>query len=118
MDIRLSSALSVDSVLDVLADPTRRSVVELLSQRPHRAGELADQVGVSPQVMSRHLRVLRANQVVAGQSGEDDFRVRVYTLRPERLAELQSWLDQMWSFWSEQLGSFQNQVVKQKGGSQ
>ena len=46
--------------LAALADPVRRRSVELLAERPRRAGELAEALGVSAPVMSRHLRVLRA----------------------------------------------------------
>ncbi|MFW2381443.1 MAG: ArsR/SmtB family transcription factor, partial [Acidimicrobiales bacterium] len=46
------------SLLVVLADPTRRQVVELLAEHPRRAGELAEAVGTSRSAMSQHLRVL------------------------------------------------------------
>ena len=45
-------------VFEALADPTRRQVVALLGERPHRAGELAWAAGTSSPVMSRHLRIL------------------------------------------------------------
>ena len=53
-------AVAVDRVFNALADPTRRSVVELLGSRPRRAGELAAATRTSPPTMSRHLRVLLA----------------------------------------------------------
>lgn len=102
--------MTVDSLLEVLADPTRRAVVETLSRRPHRAGELAKKVGVSPQALSRHLRLLRANDLVDGHQSNDDYRVRIYTLRAERLDDLRSWLEEMRSFWTDQLVSLQKEA--------
>jgi DNA-binding transcriptional ArsR family regulator len=102
--------VTVDSLFDALADPTRRAVVETLSRRPLPAGELAKRVGVTPQALSRHLRLLRANDLVDGHQSNDDYRVRIYALRPERLEDLRSWLEEMRSFWNDQLISLQKEV--------
>jgi DNA-binding transcriptional ArsR family regulator len=56
--------------------------------------------------MSRHLRVLRLQGLVEEERVADDARVRVYRLRRERFAELQSWLARVESFWSDQLEAF------------
>ncbi len=93
----------LDSTLAALADPTRRRVVELLRERPRRAGELAARAQTSPPAMSRHLRVLRSTGIVEAELSDDDARARVYRLRPERLKALQAWLD---SFWGGQLEAF------------
>jgi DNA-binding transcriptional ArsR family regulator len=84
----------------------RRGVVELLCERPLRAGELADAFALSAPAMSRHLRVLRTRGLVEETRVADDARVRVYRLRPERFAELQTWLARIESFWSDQLDAF------------
>jgi DNA-binding transcriptional ArsR family regulator len=97
---------NLDATLDALADPTRRAVVDLLRAGPRRAGELADDVAVSPPVMSRHLKVLRSSGLVEVTGRDDDARVRVYGLRREPFVALQAWLDQVDAFWREQLGSF------------
>jgi DNA-binding transcriptional ArsR family regulator len=89
-----------------LADPTRRRVVELLRDEALRASTIAERSGVTPAAMSRHLRVLRRAGIVTVDTPDDDARVRVYRLQPERLVALQGWLDQVHAFWSEQLGSF------------
>lgn len=94
----------------VLADPTRRHVVELLGEGPQRAGELAQALGVSPPALSRHLRVLLGAGVVADERVADDARLRVFRLRPEALAGLQAWLDQVQAHWNEQLGSFKRHL--------
>src|SRR6478672_4244843 len=99
----------LDVTLTALADPTRRHVVELLRQRPRRAGELAAAVAMSGPAMSRHLRVLRASGLVEVEPEADarhDARVRVYRLRPEPFVTLQEWLDQVQAFWTDQLDAF------------
>ncbi|HYD05699.1 MAG TPA: metalloregulator ArsR/SmtB family transcription factor, partial [Reyranella sp.] len=87
---------AVDRVLSALADPHRRRVVELLSERPRPAGELARAAGLSAPAMSRHLRALREAQVIAEVRPEDearyDARVRIYALRPDGMAHLKDWL--------------------------
>jgi DNA-binding transcriptional ArsR family regulator len=104
---------SLDQTFSALADPTRRQVVDLLRQRPRRAGELADEVAASAPAMSRHLRVLRATGLVEVDGLDGDARVRVYRLRQEPFVALHAWLDQVEAFWSEQLGSFKEHAEKQ-----
>lgn len=99
-----------DALFAVLADPTRRQVVELLGARPYRAGELSHAVGVSSPAMSRHLRLLLDAGVVVDERVPSDARVRMFRLRPESLAGLQAWLDQVQAHWTEQLGSFRRHV--------
>ncbi len=93
-----------------LADPTRRRVIELLGNRAHRAGELAAAAGTSAPVMSRHLRILLEAGFVADERVPDDARLRVFRLRPEPVAALQAWLDQLQAHWDEQLGAFKRHL--------
>jgi DNA-binding transcriptional ArsR family regulator len=97
----------VDDTLAALADPTRRRVIDLLRSGPRRAGELADAFQISAPALSRHLRVLRTRGLIEEQRIADDARVRVYTLRRDRFAELRGWLGDVEAFWTDQLGSFQ-----------
>src|SRR5690242_17887956 len=98
----------IDTTLSALADPTRRQVVELLRERPRRAGELATAASMSGPAMSRHLRVLRASGLVEvePESDDHDARVRVYRLCPAPFVTLHEWLDHMQAFWTGQLDSF------------
>jgi DNA-binding transcriptional ArsR family regulator len=96
----------LDGTLAALADPTRRRVVELLRQRPHRAGELAAAFDASPPAMSRHLRVLRTRGLIEEEPVRGDARVRVYRLRPGPFRDLHGWLSEMEAFWNDQLASF------------
>ena len=104
---------NLDKTLAALADPTRRQVVDLLRERPRRAGELAARARTSPPAMSRHLRLLRDSGLVAAELSDDDARVRVYRLRPDRLRTLQSWLD---SFWGQQLDAFKSHAERRPNG--
>ena len=99
-------AFDLDATISALADPTRRKVVELLRVRPHRAGELSTAFRVSPPAMSRHLRVLRTRGLIEEERVEDDARVRIYRLRPEPFRDLQGWLREVETFWTDQLGAF------------
>lgn len=96
----------LDDTLAALADPVRRRAVELLAERPRRAGELASELGATPSAMSKHLRVLRQHGLVAGTHPDFDARVRIYTLRSAPMTELRSWLDIAERGWAEQLTAF------------
>jgi DNA-binding transcriptional ArsR family regulator len=100
----------LDVLLGLLADRTRRGVVQLLSQGPRRAGEIADTAGVSRPVMSRHLRVMLRAGVLTDERDPGDARLRIFRLRPESIAGLQAWLDQLQAHWDEQLQAFKHHV--------
>jgi DNA-binding transcriptional ArsR family regulator len=105
----------LDQTLAALADPTRRSVVELLKKRPRRAGELADALEMSPPAMSRHLRVLRQSGLVVEDHDGDDARVRVYRLRHEPFMALRSWIEEVETFWGRELDAFKVYAEKRRG---
>jgi len=102
----------VDAVLAALADPYRRRAVELLGQRPRRAGELAEALGLPPPAMSRHLRTLKQSGLVEDAHPEFDARVRVYTLRPRAMADLKTWLAEAERMWTGQLAAFKARIEK------
>lgn len=84
--------------------------MRLLGSRPHRAGELAHAAGVTPQAMSRHLRVLLRTGLVADERSPEDARLRVFRLRPEPVAELRAWLDELQAAWDQQLQGFKAHI--------
>jgi DNA-binding transcriptional ArsR family regulator len=102
--------VDLDSTLIALADPTRRQVINALRQSPQRAGELTAAAAISAPAMSRHLRILRASGLIEETAVPGDARVRLYRLRPEAFAGLQSWLDEVQSFWAGQLDAFKTHV--------
>ena len=99
----------VHGTLAALADESRQSVVDLLSEELCRA--IAAALGLTPQAMSRHLRVLHGG-LIRGVGIEDDARVRVYRLRQEPFQELRQWLDQVESYWVSELTAFRDHVKK------
>lgn len=105
-------AADVGPVFLALADPTRRQVVELLSDGPRRASELAGLAGASAPAMSRHLRVLLEAGIVADERPPGDARVRIFRLHPDSMVALQAWLDQLRAHWEEQLQSFKRHVER------
>jgi DNA-binding transcriptional ArsR family regulator len=109
-------ATDLDRVLTGLAEPTRRRIVDHLRRGPRRAGELAEACGMSMPAMSRHLRVLRRCGLVEGSGLEHDARVRLYRLRPEPLAALRGWLEQVEAFWAGQLAAFKAHAERKPKG--
>ena len=98
-----ASAEDLDRTLAALADPYRRRVVDLLRERPRRAGELAEAVQIAFPLMSRHLKTLRESGLVEEDRDEFDSRVRIYRLRPGPMADLKVWLEETEGLWSRQL---------------
>jgi DNA-binding transcriptional ArsR family regulator len=79
---------ALERTLSALADPTRRSIGELLRKKRHRAGELAASLAVSAPALSRHLRILRQSRLVSNDGLAHDARVRIYSLRRDGLHAL------------------------------
>jgi DNA-binding transcriptional ArsR family regulator len=104
--------MTLDTTFAALSDPTRRGVIDLLRTQPRRAGDLADQLGMSRPAMSRHLKVLRTSGLIEPAGDDADMRARVYRLRPEPFSNLRTWLDEVELFWSGQLASFKAHAEK------
>jgi DNA-binding transcriptional ArsR family regulator len=102
------------AVLQALAEPTRLAVVQLLSTGPRRAGELARAADMSAASMSKHLRVLLETGIVTDERRAEDARLRVFRLRPEPIAVMRAWLDQLQAQWDEQLQAFKQHVEEKQ----
>jgi DNA-binding transcriptional ArsR family regulator len=107
----------IDATLSALADPTRRRIVELLRDRPHRAGELVAAFEMSAPAVSRHLRVLRRSGLVTPRGVDDDARLRLYELHREPFTDLGAWLETVQAFWTDQLGAFREHVERLTEGA-
>ena len=86
------------AVFEVLAEPARRRILELLRDRPRPVGELTDRLGLSQPGTSKHLRVLRDAGLVRVRKQAQQ---RVYELDPAPLAELDAWLAPYRGLWSD-----------------
>ena len=109
----MTNPFVIDRTLAALADPARRQVVDLLRERPRRAGELATATGLSAPAMSRHLRALRTSGLVEESHPTFDARVRIYRLRGEPMAQLKTWLDETEQLWTQQLAAFKAHLESQ-----
>jgi DNA-binding transcriptional ArsR family regulator len=79
----------MSTTFDVLAEPHRRQILDLLRNEERGVGELARALGVSQPAVSKHLRVLRDAGLVEVRV---DAQRRLYSLRPEPLREVDAWL--------------------------
>jgi DNA-binding transcriptional ArsR family regulator len=89
-----------EDVFRAVADPTRRSVMELLGGGERTVGDLAATLGQSIAMVSRHLAVLRAAGLVEERRAG---RHRFYRLNPTPLRELYDWAALFTSFWTERV---------------
>jgi DNA-binding transcriptional ArsR family regulator len=99
--------MSAANALDVVADPSRRSLLELLLGGPRAVGELAGEAGLSQPNTSRHLRVLReAGLVERSAEGQR----RLYSLRGEGFAEVARWLTPYVILWRQGLDALETHL--------
>ena len=96
----------MEKTFAALGDPTRLAVINLLRDRPYRAGELATALHMSAPALSRHLRVLRKSGLIADDEPDRDARVRLYRLQPAAFASMRDWLMEVEAFWGGQLEAF------------
>jgi DNA-binding transcriptional ArsR family regulator len=101
------------SVWSVLADPHRRTLVELLRDRPRPVGELVQLTGLSQPGTSKHLRVLRSAGLV---SARVEAQRRVYELDPRPLTEVDAWLEPYRRMWEESLDALERRLNETREG--
>lgn len=98
---------------DVLGDPVRRRLLELMADGERPAGELTDAIrqefGISQPAVSQHLRVLR-------ESGFARVRPegarRLYAVDPAGLQDVDAWLDRFRAFWSQRLDALGTELAR------
>ena len=101
----------MDTLLHALADESRRTMLEILRSRPATVGELAEALPIARPGVSRHLRVLREAGLV---EVKQQAQWRIYELRPEGLAELDSWLARYRMLWEQRLDALQLEIARGK----
>jgi DNA-binding transcriptional ArsR family regulator len=96
---------------EVLAEPTRRQIVELLAEGERSAGEIASHFSTSRPGISRHLRVLREHGLV---NAREEAQRRLYSLDPAPLEELDEWLQRYRSFWANRLDALDTEIRRRR----
>ena len=97
--------------MNALSDRSRRTILDVLRDHPATAGELSDRLPIARPGVSRHLRVLREAGLV---DVRQDAQRRVYTLRPEPLAEVDEWLSRYRVLWEQRLDALHTEVARGK----
>lgn len=100
---------------DVLGDPVRRRILELLATGERAAGDVGAAVqaefGITQSAVSQHLKVLRSNGFV--QVRPEGAR-RVYAVAPDPLQEIDAWLDHFRRFWEPHLDALATELARGK----
>ena len=97
------------AVLEVIAEPTRRRILDAVRDRERSVGELVRAVGMHQPGVSRHLKVLRDAGLVEVRP---DAQRRLYRLRPEPLIELDEWLAPYRAEWARRLDSLEQHLQR------
>jgi DNA-binding transcriptional ArsR family regulator len=100
---------------DILGDPVRRRILDLLADGEHSAGDvvavISREFGITQSAVSQHLKVLR-------ESGFATMRPegtrRIYAVDPRPLAELDTWLERFRRFWDPHLDSLATEIARGK----
>jgi DNA-binding transcriptional ArsR family regulator len=95
------------TTFEVVAEPTRRCILDLLRERSRPVGELVELFGLSQPLVSKHLRVLRDAGLVRVRQ---DAQRRWYELRPEPLVELDAWLAPYRRLWADSFDALERHL--------
>ena len=98
-------------VFEILADPTRRRLVEALRSGEHSVGELVEVVDIGQPGVSRQLAILEEARFVRVRP---DGRRRLYSLRPEPFRELDEWTRRYRDLWTARLDRLGAELVRRK----
>ncbi|MBO2450807.1 helix-turn-helix transcriptional regulator [Actinomadura barringtoniae] len=95
------------STFEVLAEPRRRQILDLLRGGEQPVGELVERLALSQPTVSKHLKVLRGAGLVEVRR---DAQRRLYRLRLEPLAEIDAWLAPYRALWSASLDALERHL--------
>lgn len=99
----------MSTAFEVVAEPSRRRILELLRDGERPVGDLVAELTLSQPAVSKHLRVLRDAGFVASRV---EAQRRLYRLRPEPLMELDAWLGPFRRFWSKHVDALERHLDK------
>jgi DNA-binding transcriptional ArsR family regulator len=105
------SAMETASAIEVLAEPSRRRILDLLRQGERPVGDLVERMALSQPAVSKHLKILRVAGLVDVRAVAQR---RLYRVRPEPLAELDAWLAPYRTMWTERLDDLEAHLSKEK----
>jgi DNA-binding transcriptional ArsR family regulator len=95
------------STFDVLAEPTRRRILDLIRDEERPVNELVATLAISQPGVSKHLRVLREAGLVEVRT---DAQRRLYRVRPEPLAEIDAWIAPYRRLWAQRLDDLERHL--------
>lgn len=95
------------SPFEVLAEPNRRRILDLLRDQERAVGELVDALDVTQPAVSKHLRVLREAGFVQVRA---DAQRRLYRLRPEPLRAIEEWMAPYRRLWETRLDALEQHL--------
>ncbi|MGA7704717.1 MAG: metalloregulator ArsR/SmtB family transcription factor [Solirubrobacteraceae bacterium] len=99
------------ATFQVLAEPNRQAILELLRDGERPVGELVERLDLSQPAVSKHLKVLKDAGMVETRP---DAQRRLYRIRPEPLAELDEWLAGYRGLWSTSLDLLEDHLDKRR----
>ena len=99
----------MEEAIRAIAEPNRRRILRLVTDRELSAGEIASRFEITRPAVSQHLAVLRDAGLVAERR---DGTRRLYSLRPEGFADLRSFLE---AFWDESLAQLKREAELEEG---
>jgi DNA-binding transcriptional ArsR family regulator len=97
-------------VFEAVAEPSRRALLDALTEGERTAGELVSTLpGLTQPTVSRHLRVLREVGLVEVRP---DAQRRIYALRADGLAEMDEWIDRYRHYWTDYLDALEQHLAR------
>ena len=110
-----SDATRLMHAFDILGDPVRRRILELLAEREHSSGDVVAVVqrefGITQSAVSQHLKVLRESGFA---SVRNDGTRRLYTMETAPLREVDAWLERFRGLWEPRLDALATEIARGK----
>lgn len=103
--------MGMDITLQVLAEPRRQAILDLLRDGELPVGELVERLRMSQPAVSKHLRVLKDAGMVEVRA---EAQRRLYRIRPEPLAELDAWLATYRRLWAASLDRLEEHLDRRR----